>query len=131
VSRFRPLSLALVAVLGLLPVVPTEHVHQTEVNGRSHIVVHQHAQDHGIGHVPGAVGRHGVFDHPDDPVLTVSTVFIAGARYLPAVPDRPSVAAIEPLQPDDRGAVIALIEGLIHGPPTPPRSLRGPPPPAI
>jgi hypothetical protein len=131
VLRFGPLSLALVAVLGLAPLVPAEHVHQSEVNGHSHIFVHQHSQLHKIGHVPGDVGRQGVFDHPDDPVLTLSTVFIVPSLHLLAVPDHPLVVTIEPLQPADREALIELIEWPIHGPPHAPRSLRGPPPPVI
>jgi len=128
VEIFRTLSLVLIAALGLAPLLPAEHVHETEVNGHSHVVVHQHLQLHGIEH---ALGGRGVFDHPDDPILTLSTVFIVPAQHAVAVPDLPLVATIQTCQSDDGAAFIELVEWPIHGPPRPLPSPRGPPPPVL
>jgi hypothetical protein len=121
-------STALVAALGVVPLVPAEHVHRTELDGHSQIVVHQHAQPHAIGHLPGGTlaGRT-VFDHPDDPILTLSTVFTVPLPHPVPVPDRLVVLIVEPPQRDAREALIGLIERTIHGPPRPSLSLRGPP----
>jgi len=131
VLPFRTFSLVLVTALGIVPLMPAEHAHQTEVDGHSHIVVHQHAQVHTIGHLPDGHGGRTVFDHPDDPILTLSSVFITPARHVVAAPDLPLVATIQSWQPDDGGAVVDLIESPIHGPPRSPLSLRGPPPPVL
>jgi hypothetical protein len=123
------LSIALVGALGLVPLVPAEHAHRTDMKGHSQIVIHQHAQPHAIGHLPGGTpaGRT-VFDHPDDPVLTLSTVFTVPLPHQPPVPDRPVVLIVEPPQRDAREALMGPVERSIHGPPRPGLSLRGPPP---
>jgi hypothetical protein len=131
VLHVRTLSLALVALLALVPLVPPEHAHQTETNGHLHFVVHQHSQFHGIGHVPSGPGRQGVFDHPDDQVLTLSTVFIVPLPHPAPVPDRLLVPIIQPPPRDAREALIGLIERTIHGPPRPSLSLRAPPCPCL
>jgi hypothetical protein len=131
VHPVRALSVVLVAALGLVPFLPAEHVHETEVNGHSHVVVHQHLQLHGFDHPPGGPGGRGVFDHPDDPILTLSTVFIVPAQHAVAAPDLPLVATIQPRQSDAGAALIELIGWPIHGPPRPLPSLRGPPPPVL
>ena len=127
VLRVRTLSLALVAAIGLIPVMPPEHVHETEANGRPHIVVHQHAQAHTIGHLPGGHSHHGVLDHPDDPLFSFSAVFTTSAPQTLAVPVRTVVAIVQPLHADAQLVSIGFVERLIHGPPRSPSGLRAPP----
>lgn len=130
VLPFRALSLALIAAVGFLPAMPAEHAHETEENGHSRMVVHQHAQPHTIGHLPGEHHRHfrqGTVDHPDDPVLTLSTVFTASTPQTLAVPVRVVVAIIEPVHLDVGRASTGFVERLIHGPPRAPSGLRAPP----
>ena len=124
---FRTLSLALTAALGLVPLVPAEHVHETETAGQRHVVVHQHSQPHAIGHLPGDGDRGRAFDHPDDPVLTISTVYTVPTPQVRAVPSLTVVALIQPLVMETGLALNGFVERLIHGPPRPRLSLRGPP----
>lgn len=124
---FRPLSLALTAALGLVPLIPAEHVHETETNGHRQVVVHQHSSPHAIGHLPGDRDDRRAFDHPDDPVLTLSTVYTVPMAQLPAVRSVTVVAMIQPLVAETGLALSGFVERLIHGPPRPRLSLRGPP----
>lgn len=124
---FRTLSLALTAALGLVPLIPAEHVHETETNGHRQVVVHQHSSPHAIGHPPGDRDGRRAFDHPDDPVLTLSTVYTVPTAQLPAVRCLTVVAMIQPLVAEPDLALSGFVERLIHGPPHPRLSLRGPP----
>jgi len=126
----RGVSLILAGALGMVPLLPAEHAHEVEADGHSRVVVHQHAQPHSIGHVPIEHHRHdrqGIVDHPDDPVLTLSTVFTASAPQTLAVPARIVVAIIQPVHRDLGRASIGFVERLIHGPPRAPSGLRAPP----
>ncbi|HEY3045693.1 MAG TPA: hypothetical protein VGJ39_16805 [Vicinamibacterales bacterium] len=117
-----------------MPLIPAEHAHETEADGHSRIVFHQHAQAHTIGHLAGEHHRHdrhyslGTVDHPDDPVLTLSTVFTASAQQTLAIPFRVVVAVIQPIHLDVGRASSGFVERLIHGPPRAPSGLRAPPP---
>ena len=128
VPAFRAVSLVLAALLGILPLVPAEHAHETEADGHSRIVVHQHAQAHSIGYHPGDHHRQGTVDHPDDPVLTLSTVFTTSAPQTLAAPVRMVVAVVQPVHLDVGRASSGFVERLIHGPPRAPSGLRAPPP---
>jgi len=127
VPAFRAVSLVLAAALGILPLVPAEHAHETEADGHSRIVVHQHAPAHSIGYPPGDHHRQGTVDHPDDPVLTFSTVFTTSAPQTLAFPVRVVVAVIQPVHLDVGRASSGFVERLIHGPPRAPSGLRAPP----
>ena len=127
VLRFPTFSLVLAAALGLVPLAPQGHAHQTETNGHRQIVVHQHSEAHAIGHPSGDRGDRRAFDHPDDPILTLSTVYTAQAPQLPAVPIRTAIAIIQPLQAEAGRASYGLVELLIHGPPRAPTGPRAPP----
>jgi hypothetical protein len=127
VPAFRAVSLVLSAALGILPLVPSEHAHETEADGHPRIVVHQHAQAHPIGYPPGDHHRQGTVDHPDDPVLTFSTVFTTSAPQTLGVPVRVVVAVIQPVHLDVGRASSGFVERLIHGPPPAPSGLRAPP----
>ncbi len=125
--RFPACSLALVAAVGLAPLVPPEHAHKTEANGHQQIVVHQHSQPHAIGHLPGDRDSRRAFDHPDEPVLTLSTVYTTPAPPSLALPVRTFVAVIQPLRAETGRASYGFVELLIHGPPRSPAGLRAPP----
>ena len=130
VLPFRTLSLTLVAAVALLPVVPPEHAHETEADGHIHLIVHQHAQPHTLGHLAGEHHRRDrqeTVDHPDDPVLTLSTVFTTSPAQTLAVPVRVVVAIIQPVHLDVGRASTGFVERLIHGPPRAPTGLRAPP----
>jgi 1,6-anhydro-N-acetylmuramate kinase len=136
VPAFRAISLVLAGALGAAPLLPAQHAHEAEENGHSRIVLHQHAQPHTIGQLPGQNHRHdrdgrhdrqGTVDHPDDPVLTVSTVFTTSAPQTLGVPARVVVAAIQPVHVDIGRASSGFVERLIHGPPRAPSGLRAPP----
>jgi hypothetical protein len=114
----------------MAPLLPAEHAHEVEADGHSRVVVHQHAQPHSIGHLPGAHHRHDrqqIVDHPDDPVLTLSTVFTNSTPQTLAVPLRVVVAIIQPVHLDLGRASTGFVERLIHGPPRAPSGLRAPP----
>ena len=127
VLRFPAFSLVLAAALGLVPLAPPEHAHQTETSGHRQIVVHQHSEAHAMGHPSGGRGDRRAFDHPDDPILTLSTVYTAQAPQLPAVPVRTVIAIIQPLQAEAGRASHGFVELLIHGPPRVPTGPRAPP----
>ena len=125
----RSISLVLVAALALVPLLPSEHVHETEENGHAHVVVHQHAQAHPIGHLPARSDRRSIVDHPDDPVLTLSTVFVVPIPHILMSPHCLLIAVTDWQQPPAiaREALMGLVEHPIHGPPRPLPALRGPP----
>jgi len=126
----RGVSLILAGALGMVPLLPAEHAHEVEADGHSRVVVHQHAQPHSIGHLPGAHHRRGrqqIVDHPDEPVLTLSTVFTNSTPHTLAIPLRVVVAIIQPVQLDLGRASTGFVERLIHGPPRAPSGLRAPP----
>jgi hypothetical protein len=125
----RPLSLALVAALAFAPLLPSEHVHEAEENGHTHVVVHQHAHAHPIGHLPAHSDRRGIVDHPDDPVLTLSRVFVVPIPHIFFAPACALIAVADWQQPaaTAREALMGLLEHPIHGPPRPVPTLRGPP----
>lgn len=130
VRPLRVLSLALVMALGLVPLLPAEHVHELEADGHRHLVVHQHSHFHSILHVPEDRSGGPAFDHPDGPILTLSTVYTAPPPYVVAIPSR-IVDLIQPPDAETSGGSNAFVERLIHGPPRPRLSLRGPPHPFV
>jgi hypothetical protein len=126
VIAVRGLAALVGAALGLLPVVPPEHVHEVRQEGRVHLVIHRHLQPH------GSLQHHAAFDSTtiddDDPIFTLNTVY--------TVPARPLVVSAQPV---DRRARVELpppqrfqrrivdVEQLIHGPPRAPTQPRAPP----
>jgi hypothetical protein len=127
VLPFRTLSLALTAALGFVPLMPPEHAHETETDGHRQIVLHQHSEPHAIGHLPAEHGPGRAFDHPDEPILTLSAVYTTSPLHVPAAPIRTVVAVVQPPQAGVGRASNRFVELLIHGPPSAPAALRGPP----
>jgi len=125
VRLLRVSSAVLAAAIGLGPIVPPEHVHETEEHGHHERVAHRHAEAHPL--VPAAP-HDGAFHDDDDPVLTLAATYTV-----------PSAPALAPPSPESVVVLPAPVlaaafhragdsrEPLIHGPPRAPASLRGPP----
>jgi hypothetical protein len=117
-------SAVLAAALGLGPIVPPEHVHETEEHGHHQRLAHRHADAHPL--VP--VAPHDGAFHDDDPVLTLAAIYTV-PPVLAVAPPSPDSVVVLPAPPlaaafhragDSR-------EPLIHGPPRAPASPRAPP----
>jgi len=121
------LSLALISSLAFAPVIPAEHAHEIEADGHRQVIVHQHAHPHAMGHAPHDRDSRRAFDHPDDPILTLTAVYTAPSPQLPALPVRTTVGAVQPLRLAVGYTATQLVELLIHGPPRAPNGLRAPP----
>jgi hypothetical protein len=115
----------LAAAIGLGPIVPPEHVHETEEHGHHKRLAHRHAEAHPL--VPAAPHTP-AFHDDDDPVLTLAAAYTVPPVLAMAPPSQESVVVLpEP-------ALAAAFhrggdsrEPLIHGPPRAPASPRGPP----
>jgi hypothetical protein len=135
----------LAVLVGALPLVPAEHVHESDVDGHHEVLAHRHAESH----VPGrsshhhddnaaadnaaaegaadSTSDHGAFDHSPERAITLGVAFMAPVAYVGVVPFTPLIALLPapptavPLGP------VANVERLIHGPPRTPVGFRGPP----
>src|SRR5262245_42177883 len=90
------------AAMGLLPVVPPEHVHAGEEHGHAHVVLHRHlkshaALEHRALHQPAV-------DDDDGPVLTLTETYTVPGTIVLAVPPRTPFVPLEapPLCRDER-----------------------------
>ena len=122
----RVSSAVLAAAVGLVPIVPPEHVHETEEQGHHRMVVHRHVDAHPLAAPAGPHDRE--LHEDDDPVLTLTAVYtVPGSPLVPAA--SPSFVVVLPEPPVTatfhRGGDSR--EPLIHGPPRAPASLRAPP----
>ena len=115
----------LAGAMGLLPIVPPEHIHETEEDGRHHLVVHQHLQSHELLEHFGDAS--GAFDDDDAPILTLPAVFTVTPPILIAAPVLLAVEFVEPPIATSYERPIDDVEILIHGPPRAPTGLRAPP----
>jgi hypothetical protein len=127
VASCRFFSVALVLALGLTPLAPPEHVHETLDQGHHHVLVHRHGQAHaGEHHSPNA--NHGVFDDDDGPVLVLSTPYTVPHAFVRVIADPASeYRVMAPLAMERVQGRVNFVEPLIHGPPRAPASLRAPP----
>jgi hypothetical protein len=127
VRTTRFLAAVLGTAMGLLPIVPPEHVHETEEQGHVHAVVHRHLTPHGI---PDSHADHhpSVDDDDDQPVLTLKTIYNVPTAPVVLSPLPSIVTELgEPPAPKRIDQAFADVEILIHGPPRAPTPLRGPP----
>jgi hypothetical protein len=126
VSASRLCSIVLVGVLGVLPVLPPEHVHElTDAEGHQVVVVHRHVQLHTI--TGPASGRDATIDHSDPVTTDLDGTYTSPARYTLRPPFVASVL-VPPAQPVRRPFVaLRFSDRLIHAPPRAPSSLRAPP----
>ena len=130
----RPLiGVALALTVGILPILPPEHVHEVEEHGQQHGLLHRHLDDNDNPHHSTAshhsVSLEPTFDDDDAPIATFEATYTV-----------PSVTRVEtgltisvPVILDAPGKVAILgapeyFERLIHGPPRAPAGLRAPPP---
>lgn len=127
VTFLRVSGVALAVAIGLGPIVPPEHVHETEEHGHHRMVVHRHAEAHRLS-VPAAPHHREVHDEDDDPILTLTPLFtVPGGPAVP--PASPATVIVLPEPPVGVAFHRAgeLNEPLIHGPPRAPAPQRGPP----
>jgi hypothetical protein len=109
--------------IGLLPVVPPEHVHEVEEHGHLELVVHRHLQAHGLA----ATHDHSTVDHDDAPIVTLDQDYVVPASWhLDAVDHRDAVPLVA-APTGSRLAFSGFVQRLIHGPPRGPTPDRGPP----
>jgi hypothetical protein len=110
--------------LGLLPVVPPEHLHEEEDHGHARIVIHRHLKPHDVleRHRDGSR----VDDH-DSPVLTLGMNYNVPAPPFIAAPIKIATAWVEPPPPRRAFRAFVDLDVLIHGPPRAPTPLRAPP----
>ena len=124
----RFLGLAVAAIVGIVPLVPAEHVHEVEEDGHLELVVHRHLGDHS----PLSAAIHHddhqhALDHPDAPIATHGDDYIVpAARHLAATSDSVLVTFLGP-PAIERSAFIGFVERLSHAPPRGPTPQRGPP----
>jgi len=124
----RVLGLVLAAIVGLVPLVPAEHVHEVEEHGHLELVVHRHVGNHSLFPATAHHDDHRlVLDHPDAPINTRDQDYIVpGVRHLLATADSVPLAFLEPI-PVKWVAFTGFVERLSHAPPTGPTPQRGPP----
>lgn len=111
--------------LGVLPVLPAEHVHEgSDAEGHHVLVVHRHVQLHTVD--ARASGQRPTVDHSDPFAIDLDGVYTASGRYLLQAPL--AVAAVI-VRPTLRAAPARrrFSDQLIHAPPRAPSSLRAPP----
>ena len=118
------------AALGLLPLAPPAHVHDTvDEAGHHGLIAHRHAESHGpfeaVPQVRGHEPTH--IEDPESVVATLDPVFV-----LPVAPDPapPGVIPVPWTGIDDSSHPLArtpFVERQIHGPPRAAAATRGPP----
>jgi hypothetical protein len=125
VLLLRVSSAVLAAAVGLGPIAPPEHVHETEEHGHHRLIVHRHAEAHQL--VPAGSPHHALHEE-DDPVLTLTPIYtVPGQPVLPAASPAFVVVLPEPQVATTFHRAGDSREPLIHGPPRAPALLRGPP----
>jgi hypothetical protein len=125
VNVSRTLAGVLGAAMALLPIVPPEHVHETEEQGRIHVVVHRHAQLHDI--LEHHADDYQQVEDDDGPALALDSTFHLPAPTVLGSPARTVGELIDPPAPRRIDRSFADIELQIHGPPRAPTPLRAPP----
>lgn len=112
------------AAMGLLPIVPPEHVHEGEEHGHAQLVVHRHLQPH------GSLEHHehqASLADDDGPIITLTASYTVPNSVVVASPPRVFSELIEPpaLRPVERAP--GHVDVPIHGPPRAPTPTRAPP----
>jgi hypothetical protein len=128
VRRLNPGRLVLALLVGAVPMLPAEHAHESDIDGRHEVLVHRHSEIH----LPGFDAHHQdergrVMDHDDDHTVTLNSVFIAPPLYASGAPIRVVVALLVPPPMVITAGPTPYVERLIHGPPRAPSGLRAPP----
>lgn len=123
--RPEKLTIAILAgTIGLLPVLPPEHVHNLEDHaGRPHLIVHSHVESHGLN-------RHhhrGATLDDSDPIITLEPWLSAPVPVFDPTVILTAVTLVEPPSMMRGMATTELIQHRTHGPPGAPSGLRSPP----
>jgi hypothetical protein len=125
--RPRFFSIVLAVVVGMVPVAPPEHAHETEDHGRLHLLVHRHGESHPY-HVGHARRQAGVIDDHDGQILLLDDVVgTPGRTAVVAAPNPDRVVVLAPPAHTIETRVADYVARLIHGPPRALLSLRAPP----
>jgi hypothetical protein len=124
----RPGSLVLALLVGLLPMLPAEHVHESDHDGHHEALAHRHFEEH----LPGQRPHHdtpdaAVVDHDDEHTVTLEAAYTTHAAFAFAVPPAILVAFLDAPPMPVRHGFMPAVERLSHGPPRAPASLRAPP----
>jgi hypothetical protein len=115
--------------MGALPLLPVEHVHESQLDGHHEVLVHRHSEMHHAGDDVEHLDKQGrAFDHDDEHTITLSSSFTARSSYrsVPPVPAEVVLLASTPLIVT-ASPTVDYVERLIHGPPRAPSGLRAPP----
>lgn len=126
VRHRKVLAVACVAAIGLLPIVPPEHVHETyDSTGRAQFVEHRHAEPHEFATAPD--DDHGsTVDHAET-VVNLDPVFTAPEKAPIAAPAFTPVLLIAAPVLTTTALAQEIIQQPIHGPPRALSRLRAPP----
>jgi hypothetical protein len=121
VSGSRVVSLALLWVVGFLPIAPPEHVHESQQPDHHDVVVHRHAEPH-AARAEGGQGD-GSLDAREARIQIRSTFFTLppmspGVFHAPVSVFR----LLAPVAVRRQYGPIGFVERLIHGPPRAPPS---------
>jgi len=124
----RQAGVVLVVALGLVPLLPTEHVHElTDADGHHEVVAHRHSAPHAVSMIDSERGD--IVDHPDGLTLNLDDSYTAPAPYVHQLPAMPvAMVTIDPrlsVAPASRD----FSAPPAHGPPRVPTGLRAPPVP--
>jgi len=124
----RSFGAVLAAAIGLVPLVPPEHVHEIE-DGHGHIelVVHRHAEGHGVFEQAAHHNDAQTVGHQDPPIATLDQDYIVPTAVQLALPASTVVSTIAVPTVSRRIGFTGFVERLIHGPPSAPTFQRGPP----
>ncbi len=124
--RFFGATLA--AAIGLVPLVPPEHVHEIEDDhGHIEFVVHRHARAHALVEDADHHEQRQTADHQNPPIATLDQEYVVPAIAHLAAPARTATAILAEPTMSRRVGFAGFVERLIHGPPRAPTLQRGPP----
>src|SRR3954468_3814520 len=91
----RFLGTVLASAIGLVPLVPPEHVHEIEdEHGHIELVVHRHAQGHGVFEEAAHHDDAPTVDHQDPPIATLDQDYVAPGVAQLAPPARTVASTI-------------------------------------
>ena len=125
VKLSRLLAALLGVVVGVFPIAPPEHMHETEEEGHAHVLVHRHSPVHELFDDHDDPPE--TLDHNEGPAHTLSSVYNVPNPVLITGPVLIVTAQVEPPEPRRLERSSTDVEILIHGPPRAPTGLRAPP----
>lgn len=121
----RCTALAVALLVGLVPLLPQEHVHLAGIEGRAHAVAHSHwlEESQSAGSMPSFAASHG--DHGRAIFLTTVSDRVARLLSLPIALAASTFFSVPALSPSGKPHVEPAHQ--IHAPPGHPWLTRGPP----